>query len=34
MAVERYFNMGVAIEMTLKYGCIKRLGKCGCRNKF
>ena len=34
MAVERYLIMGVAVEMTLKYGCIKRLGECGCRRKF
>ena len=28
MVVERYLFMGVAVEMTLKHGCIKRLGKC------
>ena len=34
MAVERYLIMDVVVEMTLKYGCIKRPGKCGCRRKY
>ena len=34
MAVERYVINSVAVEMTLKYGCIQRLGKCGCRCIF
>ena len=34
MVVERYLFMGVAVEMTLKHGCIKRLGKCCCSSRF
>ena len=36
--VDRYLKvtsaMYVTVEMTLKYGCIKRFEKCGCRRKI
>ena len=34
MTVERYFIMDVAVEMTQKYGCMRRPRKCGCRKKY
>ena len=34
MDVERYLIIDVAVDMTLKYGCIKRPRKCGCRRKY
>ena len=33
-AVERYLIIDVAVKITLKYGGIKRLGKCGCKSKY